>query len=352
MLYKHLDELNELVTKRLVSERHHRELPLAIYNYTAEAMSLGQEDWPVALQDARGLILDLDGNIVGRPFRKFWNTALGAQEIFSVDAPGLEITEKMDGSLIIVCYYGNERIVASRGSFYSDQARWATSLLNQAWGTSRPALSDTTHLFELIHPNNRIVLDYGQLKTLVHLASIDNNTGSRVTRTLPAVPRVRRYTWEEARRLALDPQGEGKGHEGFVIRYPSGLLVKLKLPEYVRLHRLIFNTSTRTIWEAMKEGADISKYLENTPEDLAEWVHRYASDFRRKFDTHMDRTREYASVFSGMDRKDMAEALKGSIYLHFVAAYVDGKTGIKSLENRIWKFLEPEHAVFFRREAE
>ncbi len=71
MKYEHYDKLPQLVIDKLVSRRVHPTLPLEIYNYTPAVMSLKIDEWPEALQDCRGLILEqFTGEVVGRPFRK------------------------------------------------------------------------------------------------------------------------------------------------------------------------------------------------------------------------------------------------------------------------------------------
>lgn len=71
--YEHFDELPQLVADRIVSRRPHPRLPLNIYNYTVKGQMTPVSQWTDAMKYCRGLILDHDGYIVGRPFRKFWN---------------------------------------------------------------------------------------------------------------------------------------------------------------------------------------------------------------------------------------------------------------------------------------
>ena len=69
MKYPLFGELPALAQARMVTARRHPRLPLAIYNYTAQAQHAPMAQWTTALMDCRGLILDDDGKIVGRPFR-------------------------------------------------------------------------------------------------------------------------------------------------------------------------------------------------------------------------------------------------------------------------------------------
>ncbi len=163
MKYEHFAELPKLKADGLISARPHPHHPLTIYNYSAKGQHLPVSEWSPAMRDCRGLILDDNGQIVGRPFRKFWNSG-------QVEPPANEsfqVWEKLDGSLGIVCMYAGERIVATRGSFESDQANWLREWFDAKYDDFYP--SGETWLFEIVYPGNRIVVDYGDRKEAVLL---------------------------------------------------------------------------------------------------------------------------------------------------------------------------------------
>ena len=112
--YPHFDELPALVESKVVSKRPHPKLPLFIYNYTVRAQETPRTQWTDAMCDCRGLILDHEGFIIGRPFRKFWNYE---QVLDEIPPEPFTVWEKLDGSLGIVCSYAGVRVVATRGSF-------------------------------------------------------------------------------------------------------------------------------------------------------------------------------------------------------------------------------------------
>jgi RNA ligase len=62
--------------------------------------------------------------VVARPFKKFFNIEEGKHTPTSE----FEVFDKMDGSCIILFYYNNEWIFATRGSFTSAQAIKAKEL--------------------------------------------------------------------------------------------------------------------------------------------------------------------------------------------------------------------------------
>ena len=80
---------------------------------------------------------------------------------------------KFDGSLIIVSEGG--KYIATRGSFESEQAEMAKKIIKEKGYSFNKHL---TYLFELIHPNNRIVVDYGDSIKLVLLGVIETSNGT------------------------------------------------------------------------------------------------------------------------------------------------------------------------------
>ena len=93
------------------------------------------------------------------------------------DYKSFEAFEKLDGSMgVLYIMPDGEKAIASRGSFVSDQAKFATEYLNEKYSEVR-FLPQYTYLFEIIYPENRIVLDYGNKKEIVLLAIRENHTG-------------------------------------------------------------------------------------------------------------------------------------------------------------------------------
>ncbi len=68
-----IGKLRELESQRLISIQQHPAFPLLIHNYTQSCQF--EKAWNDLTVMCRGLITDLDGLIVARPFRKFFNLA-------------------------------------------------------------------------------------------------------------------------------------------------------------------------------------------------------------------------------------------------------------------------------------
>ena len=165
-----IEEIKKYVEQGwLISQRHPR-LPLTIYNYSRSTQYA--EKWDEVTLMCRGLVLDDDGNIVARPFKKFFNyEELKPEEIPNEE---FEVFEKLDGSLGILFNYKGEWILASRGSFTSDQAIRGGEILKK-YRYDR-LIEGFTYLFEIIYPENRIVCQY-DYEDLILLSVIDNKDG-------------------------------------------------------------------------------------------------------------------------------------------------------------------------------
>ncbi len=142
--------MNKLLLKQMIDEGYvmvqkHPNADLFIYNYSRKCQY--ERNWNEITLLTRGLILDGDMNIVARPYKKFFNI----EEHTPEQIPNLpfEIYEKLDGSLGILFNYKNEWIIASRGSFTSDQAIKATEMLKNYDMSNLN--KEYTYIFEIIY---------------------------------------------------------------------------------------------------------------------------------------------------------------------------------------------------------
>ena len=281
-----LDRIIEYEKAGKLRVQHHPELPLFIANYTEQVQFKRQ--WDDLTLMCRGLIFDREGVIIACPFPKFFNLGEGhLPEQPAAPPPDLPftVTEKMDGSLGVLYPGATGWCIATRGSFMSEQAVWATRYLQvRMWGKrggmveSPPFRPERTYLFEIIYPANRIVVDYGNTEELVLLAIIDTETGEDIDIHSDPVsewfPVVRHYEGVSGiEELMAQYEGEDN-FEGFVLRYSNGLRLKVKLPEYLRLHKLVTGINSRRIWEVLAAGQSLDPFLERVPDEFYDWVTR------------------------------------------------------------------------------
>lgn len=344
MKYELFEELEQLVVEKLVSKRQHPRLPLFIYNYRILGQFKSIGEWTPALRDARGLVLDAQGEIIARAFSKFWNY----EQVLDRIPVGEDFTvwEKLDGSLGIVFWYADSLVCATRGSFESDQARWGQNHLKDA-SLFKPGL---TYLTEILYPENRIVVDYGDRRDMPLLAVMrpDGTEDLAAFEQWPASKALRFDGIADFATVNSDPRFTGQ--EGFVVRWSSGFRAKIKAEEYTRLHRLITQVSTRTIWELLRTGKGVAEVVDRVPEDFKGWVTAQVESLNEAFESTSQAAMNTFLEDPGRfpTRKDFAEWAKQQTNPSLLFSLLDGR----SIDDAVWKLVEPRWATPFRKEAE
>lgn len=241
---------------------------LTIYNYTDKTQF--EKHWNPVTSQCRGIIINHRWEVLARPFPKFFN--VGEQEA-QIDPDGACVVyDKLDGSLGISYVVDGEARIATRGSLSSEQAGHASAWLQLRHPEWMPP-AGVTCLFEIIYPENRIVVDYGEFDGLVLLAGIEISTGNHVDIDQIDWPgsRVNRmpyFSLQEA--LEAAPR---KNVEGMVVHFTdTNTRVKIKQEDYVRLHRIVTGWNERTIWEHLAEGERLDELIAGLPDEFHRWA--------------------------------------------------------------------------------
>lgn len=353
-----LRDLNLAILSGDVRKQVHPEFPeLAIYNYGEEVQFKNR--WNNITLACRGLILNQDtGEVVARPWEKFFNLGQMDNRIDS-NAP-VEVTDKLDGSLGILYRQprhpdgGYEWAIATRGSFASEQAIHATSVLNTRYAGDiydPLALETHTFLYEIIYPANRIVCNYGDMDDLVLLGAVNKKYGYYCGPDESAAmlgwrgPKTQVWYYDKFTDAISAPDREGK--EGYVIRSGRNI-VKLKQADYVALHRIVTNLSPKTVWEMIGEGKSVDDICQGIPDEFYTYVEDIAHDLRQQssairfsVDIAFDKILYDLKVTKGDDwsRKDFAvmATRAGSM-----AKYLFLKLDNKDITRSIWVDIKPK----------
>lgn len=346
--YVDLLVLEDMIDQRYVSEQKHPVEPLSILNYTQRAQF--DRVWNDVTRKCRGLIYNHEtGLIVARPWPKFFNWGEDYDDPgrHGPDAPVI-VTDKIDGSLGILYYAPESRewAIATRGSFTSDQALHATDILWERYdgwlvGADTHPVEGVTYLFEIVYPDNRVVVDYGDLDDLVFLGAVENETGLPASPRLYHGPRAKEFQYRTlADALAAEPR---ENCEGLVVTFLDGPCagerVKLKQEDYVRLHRIVTGLNERTVWEHLGTGAPLEDLLAPLPEEFHEWVCDVADGLALRAE-HVYRAAavEYEMLRTqDLDRKSFAALANESEYRPYLFMLLDRKDPRPA----IWKTLRP-----------
>lgn len=328
-----LETLHRYCEDGLLYKQTHPTLPLTIWNYTEKVQYEGL--WDEVTSMCRGLVTN-DKGIVARPFRKFFNIEEGKHNPTSE----FDVYEKMDGSLGILFFYKNEWVFASRASFTSDQALKFKEIFTKKYKTSH-LYHTSTYLFEIIYPENRIVVDYGDTEDVVMLGEINTETGeeldlSHYTNSIFNV--VKKYD-------GISDYSTLKGMiennaEGFVVRFSNGDRMKIKGEEYVRLHKVMTNLSTTAVWEVLSNGGSMDDLLKDVPDEFYQKIQDYVFDLVVRHDNIMKDYLYYYTdiVLKTQDRKSFAEETKRYSHPSLLFGLLDGK----DISPNIWKTIKPE----------
>lgn len=275
-------ELNAMQDQGYVRDNEHPDFyEMWILNYTEKAAYEGV--WNNVTLNCRGLIVDAFGNILAKPFPKFFNYGqTGCPEI-DLDEPAV-VSDKMDGSLGI-SYRGRDGkvYIATRGSFTSDQAIHATEILRSKYA-DYVFPKGITMLFEIVYPENRIVCDYGDMDDLVLLGSVDIANGDNwdachLDWNWPG-PKAEAFPYATMREALEAKPRHGK--EGFVVHLlDSDVRVKIKQTDYIALHRIVTGLNARSVWQALVD-AKFDELIDQVPDEFHEFVYGVVADIRAK----------------------------------------------------------------------
>jgi len=332
-----LDKIQTEIEAGNVMVKKHPEVDYYIYNYTPDCQF--KRRWNGTNMMCRGLILNEYGEIIARPFPKFFNyeelPGLGIQ----IPNETFEVYDKLDGSLGILYKMpdGTPRI-ATRGSFDSEQARVANRILENRYKDFH-FKDGFTYLFEIIYPDNRIVVNYGDVTDLFLLAIIDNETGFDFSINDISLPTVKKYDGVKDFRVLT--KNDKNNSEGFVVKFDNGFRLKMKFEEYVRLHRIVTGLNEKAVWEMLKDGADFDSILVNLPEEFEKWIKEVKDNFEKEFDTNKALALGvFERVKNLSTRKEQAITIKNSISNKLWAVVFKMLDG-KGYDEYIWKILKP-----------
>jgi RNA ligase len=345
------DVLNTYIEQSLIVANKHPEYDIWILNYTPKAQS--NKFWDIYTMSCRGMVIDADGKILARPFLKFKN--FEEHDPSEIDmSMEFDIFEKMDGSLIIVFYYEPPMkwIVASRGSFISEQAVEAKKMINV--NVLDKFNTNCTYLLECIYPENRIVVDYGDRRELVLLSRIVTKTGVEATHDdlvnnySKHFTIVKKYVLKDIKNLNDLKSLEEDNREGFVVRFKNGFRVKVKFDEYIRLHGILTNVSNLTVWEHMKDNYEFDELLDRVPDEFYDWLQKTANKIQLDFnEIERKALLEFIRIYhiNGItDRPLFAEQAKLSEYTSILFRLYDRK----SYADIIWKQIRPVYSKPFK----
>lgn len=283
------------------------------YNYYAD-----ETDWanPIVKQ-CRGIILRKDNlQPVCVPFYRFYN--LGQKEADEIDWSNCKIQDKIDGSLIKIWIDDEELHISTNGSINAFDVQLATLSGTKSDTTFGDLVNcfikdkkelfykykNSTHMFELISPFNKVVINYPKID-LIYLGSRDNNNFKEYfcEELVYNFSTPKRYDLNAINEYTLRSLAE-KCAEGIVVVDNNYNRVKVKNPKYLLLSKTIESIKQETLLEiiglkdegeflATIQDENIKKVflnLKNKVDSLSVQIERYRKELQeRNFQSQKER---------------------------------------------------------------
>lgn len=289
-------------------------------------------------RQCRGLIFNLEGDIISVPYHKFFNVGERFEtllENIDMSRPHV-ILEKLDGSMVRPVPVGDAYRMGTKMGLtevaMQSEVFVAANLEYDRFIRAMMALGYTP-IFEWCSRNQRIVIDYPRDR-LVLTAMRELDSGDYMSyaelRTEAAawqIEVVRAYdgTIENMESLLAETAGL-QGQEGWVIRFEdNGEMLKIKAEEYVLVHKAKADILREKGVIEMILGEQIDDVKAFLPIEDRERLDNYETAFWRGVNetaAKWEAANVYIHSYYGQDRKafalgaskDLNQSLKGTIF--------------------------------------
>ena len=305
-----LEKYFELMHEGLVYIKRHPQYPLFLLNYTPRTQY--RQKWCKELVHARGLVVGEDGKILARPLPKFFNhyEIIGLEELQDEE---YEVYEKYDGSLVIMFHYENQPIFCTRGSFISEQAVKGHEIFRAKYKNISVS-KECTYCFEVIYPQNKIVVNYDDLEDLFLISITHTSSGKEINIDAAGFKTVNKVDKKSIHAFLCG--FEEANMEGYVVKYKNkvsnALRIKYKFNTYFEKHKGK-SLSEAAIKRSMKNMESIN--LDNIPDECYGEVKKIKTEMEEHFQSkRMKIENQYLKIITQPNNspRDVIEAIKQS----------------------------------------
>jgi RNA ligase len=140
--------------------------------------------------------------------------------------------------------------------------------------------------------------------------------------------------------------------EGFVVKFSNGDRIKIKGDEYLRLHKIMTQISTTSIWECLKNGDDIESLLKDVPDEFYKKIKLYVgnlkyhhfqiSEYCGKMHDYF-RYGKYNDVDPEPTKSEFAKFVQTNINKRELHSVMFAMWDRKDYSQIIWKLIKPKY---------
>ncbi len=272
--------------------------------------------WHNLAKQCRGKVIDWkERSIVSYPFNKFYNlneveeTKIDIVKHMLSNAKDVMLMDKKDGSAIIVTNHKGNIVINTNGVFENIQVTLTKELFAKKYLNFYQNMPEGyTFVFELVHPENRIVLDYGDTEKLYLLAVRDLKT-LKLLRYNEIKEMANKwclditefYDFNTLDELVNKAETECKDiKEGWVIRIITDnedFMFKLKYAEYFKLSRIKAIPSLKKLYTLLQQ------------EKLDDMLSAAEDDLRAELEIKIQVIYDYLSKIADITEKESNKLL-------------------------------------------
>ena len=129
-----------------------------------------------------------------------------------------------------------------------------------------------------------------------------------------------------------------------MLKFQSGLRFKIKLAEYIRLHRILTNVSNVDIWECLAENKSFDEFLKDVPDEFYDWVKATKVQLETDYEAiEVECKRDFKDLGN---RKTTAEYFLIKAYPAILFKMLDHS----NYQPLIWKLIRPRFQKAFKKE--
>ncbi|WP_293955979.1 MULTISPECIES: RNA ligase [unclassified Sphingobacterium] len=296
-----IEELNQRIKNSHITVEKHPTHDIYIYGYHKNPLERIKNNWNEYSKMCRGLILDSSGRIIERPFSKFWTfrnylskdiILQSENRVLKLPDSKPKIFEKLDGTMGILYWIAEEPFIATQRSFSSMKALRGTEIIQKKYRDACKRLDRKyTYVFEIIYPENSLIVDYGSTEDIILIGVIDKETGYSINEIeslgfITKTDLTAKYSHitniNELEALNIP------NLEGIVVEYNEGVRLKIKFPWYKKIHselQKLINAEFQKFESIarLKEYYQYEKFDLTTEEVISAWKRNELEQLYTKF---------------------------------------------------------------------
>ena len=270
-----------------------------VFNY---CQIYSPKDHPITIE-CRGLILDVNYNIVSRSFDRFFNLGENQEFYTDFDYKNSVVLDKLDGSLIKIYYHKGQWHISTRGTAFAEtpmpaqDSKFYDYIIDNIFGSEAVFHNITnsfnvnvTYIFEFTSPHNRVVTPYSEDR--LTLISIRHNNSEGTYYTLEEMQQEYQSKMTHDKIGFIQIYDIHDGYQDFVESFTDckeGIIlwdtkshkrIKIKNSLYVKLHHMKGDGLTHSKVINLVLNHETDEYLTYFPED-ANFIMPYKDAFQK-----------------------------------------------------------------------